>query len=84
MWMVSVFINVYICILQWEETSTDSDVGRRLKGVREGTRMGLLLTRDGQLHLYVDGHNQGTIQTGLSLTQHAAFRLCGSFVNQVR
>ena len=78
-------MNVYICILQIGQTRTKSDVGRRLKeGVREGTRVGLLLTRDGQLHLYVDGHNQGTIQTGLSLTQHAAFRLCGSFVNQVR
>ena len=52
--------------------------------VRKGTRVGLLLTRDGQLHLYVDGQNQGTIQTGLSLTQHAAFQLCVGCVKLVK
>ena len=53
-WHIEAIYDIYI--LQDNQTSTDSDVGRRLKGgVREGTRVGILLTRDGQLYLYVDG-----------------------------
>ena len=43
----------------------------------------MLLTHDGDLHLYVDGQDQGIIMSGLSTTQHAAFQLDKSYVKQV-